>query len=505
MLLSMARVSLQPPTPVRSGLGERFHEEAKKNPRKTALICGEESVTYEALDRSVARLAQWLFREGLLPGDRVAIFWFNEIPAVTLYLACFRAGLIALPIIWRMKASELNYILGHAKPGLCFAHPKLAAVAAEAQKASGHACRILHALPADLPELDEAKLPEVEPAKPALIIYTSGTTARPKGVTHTHRTLGAAVEIMWDLGGNGISVTTTSIMHPSGLYCIVLPAIMAGDTVVLVPVFEPNAVLDAIERHQCTSCIFLPSMAQFVVVEQMKRPRVVSSMRWIIAGGDSVPVALQQQFQAAFGVPLREGIAMTECCPMLANPFDAMRPGSVGLPMSQTEARVVNGDGHPLPDGEIGELAVRSPGNFTGYWNNPEETAAALRDGWLFTGDLVRRDAEGYFWFQGRKKQIIVRDSYNVAPQEVEEALYKNPAVLEAGVIGQPDPVFGEKVVAYVSLRAGQSTTEVELREFARQHLNDLKVPEKILFLAELPKGLSGKVDRRALKEMALP
>jgi long-chain acyl-CoA synthetase len=156
-----------------------------------------------------------------------------------------------------------------------------------------------------------------------------------------------------------------------------------------------------------------------------------------------------------------------------------------------------------VADGEIGELIVRSPANCGGYWNNPAETEAAIRDGWLFTGDLVRRDAEGYFWFQGRKKQIIVRESYNVSPQEVEEVLYKHPAVFEVGVYGLPDAMFGEKVIAAVSLRSGQTAAEEELREFSRKHLNDLKVPEKIHFLTELPRGLSGKVDRRALKEMA--
>jgi len=182
--------------------------------------------------------------------------------------------------------------------------------------------------------------------------------------------------------------------------------------------------------------------------------------------------------------------------------YVSLRPGSIGVALPGIEPRVVDYDGRPIRDGEIGELAVRSPCNFIGYWNNPEETAATLREGWLHTGDLVKRDTDGYFWFQGRKKQIIVRESYNIAPQEVEEVLYQHPAVLEAGVIGMPDPVFGEKVIAYVSLRPAQSATETELREFARKHLNDLKVPEKILFLAELPKGLSGKVDRRALKEM---
>jgi long-chain acyl-CoA synthetase len=355
-----------------------------------------------------------------------------------------------------------------------------------------------------LPEDEGSALPPVDPVTSALIIYTSGTTSRPKGVVHTHRTLGAAVEGMWDLGPSDGAITSSSIMHPSGLYCIVLPAMMSGGTVVLIPMFDPVVWLDEFERHRCTAALLLPSLAQFVVAEQMKRRRDVSSIRWTLAGGDAVPVALQKQFQECMGTPLREGIAMTECCPMLGNPAEAIRSGSVGLPLPGVEAKVVGPDGRALATGEVGELVVRSAAVFAGYWNNPEETAATLRDGWLFTGDLVKCDAEGYFWFQGRKKQLIVRESYNVAPQEVEEVLYLHPAVFEAGVFGLPDPVFGEKVIAGVSLRPGQTTTEAELRDFARQRLNDLKVPEKILFLAELPKGLTGKVDRRALKEKAL-
>ena len=226
---------------MRSGLGDRFHEEAKKNPQKTALICGADSVTYEQLDRTVTRFAQWLLREGLKPGDRVGFIWFNEIPAVTLYLACWRAGLIALPIIWRMKAPELAYIMGHAQPAIFFAHPKLHAIATEAQKISGQAGKILDALPVDLPAWDESKLSPIDPAKPALIIYTSGTTARPKGAMHTHATLGSAVEGMWDLGTAAVSITSTSITHPSGLYCMTLPPLLSGGMVVLIPVFDPTA------------------------------------------------------------------------------------------------------------------------------------------------------------------------------------------------------------------------------------------------------------------------
>lgn len=467
------------------------------------MICGGESVTYEKLDQTVTRVAQWLLGQGLKPGDRVGILWYNEVTAVTLYLACWRAGMIALPIVSRIKAPELAYIIGHATPAVLFAHPRLLPVATEAQASSGHPFRLLTGLPEDLPANDEAALPATKIEQPALIIYTSGTTARPKGVTHTHATLARTVETMWRLGPVGIGIAVTSIMHPSGIYCMVLPTLMAAGTVVLVPVFDPAEVLDTIERHRCTNTFLLPAMAQLLVVEQLKRKRDVTSLQWILAGGDSVPVALQTQFQEACGLPLREGIGMTETCPILVNPPDALRPGSLGVSLSGVEAGVVDIGGRPVADGEIGELVVRSPLNFVGYWNNPEETAAALRNGWLHTGDLVKRDASGYYWFQGRKKQIIVREGFNVAPQEVEEILYQHPAVFEAGVFGLPDPVLGEKVIASVSLRPGMQVNEAELREFARKHLNDLKVPERIHFHAELPKGLSGKVDRRLLKELA--
>ncbi len=486
-----------------TGLDGRFQAAAKLHPQKTAVICGTEAVTYEELDRTVTGVAQWLLREGLRPGDRVGVLWDNDITVVTLYLACWRAGMIALPVIWRMKAPELAYIIGHATPSVLFAHPKLLPVATEAQASSGHPCRILTALPEDMPAPDEPALPANDPDWPALIIYTSGTTARPKGAMHTHRTLAATTEAMWGIGPSGIGIAVTSILHASGLYCVLLPTLLAAGTLVLVPVFDPVEVLDAIERHRCTNTILLPAMAQSVVVEQLKRRRDVSSLQWALAGGDSVPVALQTQFQDACGLPLREGLGMTEACPILANPPDGLRPGSLGVPLGGGEARVVDNEGRLTPDGEIGELVVRSPRNFVGYWNNPEETAAALRQGWLHTGDLVKRDASGYYWFQGRKKQIIVCESYNVAPQEVEEVLYRHPAVFEAGVFGLPDTVSGEKVIAAVSLRPGNQVDEADLREFVRRHLNDLKVPVRIYFLAELPKGLSGKVDRRVLKEMA--
>jgi len=462
-------------------------------------------VSYQALDQATTSLARWFLREGLHPGDRVAIHWSNSIQAVKVFFACFRAGLIAVPINVRLKASEIAYILGHSNAAMCFSQPELAPIAEEARME----CPALRRIYTDLPETAQADgpaLPEVDAGQPALIIYTSGTTARPKGVTHTHQTLLCTSELMRSVGVDGaqIVLVMTPLMHASGLYCDLLPAILGGTTTVLVPAFEPGAVLDAIERFRCTYTIGLPALIQFLVEEQAHRPRDVSSMRLFYAGGDTVPVSLQERFQPLFGIPLQEAFGMTESVPICRNPREAIRSGSIGRLVEGVEAQVLDLFGEDVPEGDTGELAVRSPANFIGYWDNPEATAAALRDGWLYTGDLVRRDRDGYFWFEGRKKEIIIRGGSNISPQEVEEALYQHPAVFEAGVIGKPHPVYGEQVVAFVSLREGHHATEQQLRDFARKRLADYKVPERVFFVPVLPKNATGKVQRRALKELAV-
>jgi long-chain acyl-CoA synthetase len=222
-----------------------------------------------------------------------------------------------------------------------------------------------------------------------------------------------------------------------------------------------------------------------------------------LAGGDSVPTILQQRFQSLFGIPLREAYGMTETGLSAGNPADLIRPGSLGKPFDGVDVRVVDHSGMDASEGQTGEIVVRSPANFTGYWDDPEATREALRDGWLHTGDLAHQDADGYLWFEGRKKEIVVRDGSSMSPQEIEEVLYNHPAVLEVAVIGVPDPLpaRGEQVFAFVRLRGGMEATESELRAYASQRLADFKVPAKIIFSERLPKGISGKIQRRALKE----
>ena len=492
---------------VMNNLGELLSASTARNPQQTAIAFEDSSISYEQLDLATTRLAQSLLQQGCKPGDRIAFYWPNSIEAAELYFACFKAGLIAVPVNPLMKAPEVAYVLEHSKAAMCFARPDLAPVAREA----GRNCASLRAIHTSVESLNqgelEVQLPEVSLSDPALIIYTSGTTALPKGVTHTHRTLLANVKI----GQNYIPdldryLVMTQLSFMAAIFFGLLTVIASGGTSVLAPGFDAPHVLDLIERFECTCTFGLPAMVQLLLEEQALRPRQVRSIRTFLAAGDSVPLSTHERFQEQFGFALRECLGMTETGCTMSNPAKAIRPGSLGKPVVGVEVKVVDSKDEELPDGQIGELTVKSPGNLVGYWNDPVATKEALREGWLFTGDLVRRDADGYFWFEGRKKQIIVRDGFNISPQEVEEAIYTHPAVLEVGVIGMPDPVEarGQRVLAFVAPRDGRATTEDELKEHARRRLADLKVPEKIVFLEKLPKGITGKIDRAALKQMQL-
>ncbi|HLY61273.1 MAG TPA: AMP-binding protein [Terriglobia bacterium] len=486
-------------------LGTTLRLSTQRNPEKPAVICGDQKVSYQELDRSTDVLARWLLHEGLEPGDRVAIHWCNSVEVVKLYYACFKAGLIAVPVNNRLKAPEIAYILGHSKAKLCFSQPELVSLIEEVRAECPDLQRLYTALPSlETTESGSGPLPEVSPHQIAAILYTSGTTARPKGVMHTHVSLIGATELMASLGLDETHtlLAATQMMHVAALSCVLLPGISCGGTVVLLPAFDGAQTLDLIERWRCSSLLILPAMLRFVVEEQGRNPREVSSMRLCIAGGDMVPVTLQERFRALFGIPVREILGMTESVPITCIREGNLRAGSVGPAMDLVDTRIVDLSGNLVADGQVGELQVQSPANCVGYWDDPRATEATFDDGWLRTGDLARRDGDGYFWFEGRVKQIIIRGGSNISPQEVEEALYHHPAVLEAGVIGMPDAVHGEKVIAFVALREGLTACEQELRNLVRSRIADYKTPERVIFLPVLPKGLTGKVQRRALKDM---
>ena len=486
-------------------LGALLHTRAQENPDAIALFCGDQKMSYRELNESSTRLAAWLLKRGLQRGDRVAIHWCNSIETVQLFFAIFKAGLIAVPINLRLKAPEAAWILQHSQALLCFSEPTLAPISEEASAS----CPSLRSILTQLPELEtgsSSPRPQVETDQPAVILYTSGSTARPKGATHSHRTLLAALQLVANnlVESDDVVLVTTQMMYAVGLVAALLTAVYRGTCAVLLPAFEPGAFLDTVERFRCTYTAALPALMQLVVDEQARQPRDTSSLRTAVAGGDSVPPKLQERFAALLKVPLQEVIGMSETMLTAFNPKNAIRPGSVGRAAAGVQLAVVDADAKHLPDGEVGELVIQSPANCICYWNDPGATDALMHGGWLHSGDLAMRDSDGYFWFKGRKKEIIVRGGSNVSPQEVEEVLYQHPAVFEAGVVGAPDRVYGEQVVAFVSARNGNAPCEQDLREHARKSLADYKVPEKIFFLPQLPKGPTGKVHRATLKAMLL-
>jgi long-chain acyl-CoA synthetase len=480
---------------MRMTFGQILRRSALQQPDKPAVLQEDRSITFAELDHSTDCLAAWLLDQGLKQGDRAAIHWSNSIEAVQLFFAMFKAGVIAVPVNLRLKAAEISYVLEHSGAALCFSEPALARHAQEV--AHGKVLTELPSLPA------AAALPEIDPAQACMILYTSGTTARPKGVVHTHNSILRAVPMMARefFDSETVALATTPLMHAAAILAVMAPAVYTGASMVVLPAFSPAGVLNAIQRFRVTFTASMPALMQMMVEEQERNPRDVSSLRAAGAGGDAVSLALQTRFLNAFGIPLREGYAMTESFPIAFNLGARNRQGAMGPAFDGVEVRIEAPDGRELPNGEIGEIAVRSPGNCLEYWNNPEATADLMRGGWLHTGDLGYRDQDNFLWFKGRLKQIIIRAGSNISPQEVEEALYHHPAVAEVGVVGEADPLYGERVAAFVVLRAAGTLTAEQLRDHARERLADYKVPERILFVASLPKGLTGKVDRRALKE----
>ena len=473
----------------------RLH--AARMPRQTALYCGDAAITWSELDGSTTTLARWLRDQGLQPGDRVAVYAPNSMELVQLFLAAQKAGLIAATVNTRLKPVEIGVILEHAQPKLAFCDPALRPTLDEA----GVACPVIERLP-DLAAGAE-DLPDYGPAQPAVIIYTSGTTGKPKGVLHTQGSLfqkGVKSAPLNRAPPDSVRLGSLPMMHVSGLWFL-STGIYLGAPTALLPKFEAGAALDAIEAYGATAMGGLPTMIQALVEEQAVRPRDVSSLRWAVSGGDVVSPTLQERFAELFGTELLELYGMSEMCAICINPSGGVRKGSAGVPLDGIQVRSVDDQGLPLPDGEVGEIAIRGSSLFAGYWDDPEATGAAVRNGWLHTGDLGLVDADGYVWFRGRKKEIIIRAGSNISPQEVEEALYKHPAVLEAGVIGLPCPTNGERVAAFVVLRDGHAADAETLRQFARQHIADYKAPEDVHFLLVLPKNSVGKVQRRALRE----
>ncbi len=488
--------------------------------------------TYKEFEDSVSRFATALKELGVEKGDHVAFLLGNTPHFIISLYATMRIGATAIPINPLYTTDEITYIVqnGDVKAAILLdALLPLVEVGLQVfpDVHSYVVCETkpdtfekMQALPANVKEkvhsfhqlLIQTK-PEVKPTMmneddTAIILYTSGTTGHPKGAMLTHKNLysnARDIAKYLQIRADDRAVTTLPVFHVFALTVVVNAPLLASAQLIIVPHFSPKEIFRIGRELQPTVFAGVPTMFNFLYQFSEGDPNDLKSLRLVVSGGSSMPVSLLHNFEEKFKVRVSEGYGLSEASPVTCfNPLDRERkPGSIGTNIVNVENKVFNELGEEVPVGEVGELVVRGPNVMKGYYKMPEETAAAIRDGWLYTGDLARMDEEGYFYIVDRKKDIIIVGGYNVYPREVEETFYKNSNVLETAVLGIPDPNLGEAVLAYVVLKE-KSTTVDELHAFCKEHLVKYKCPKEIIILDELPKNATGKILRRNLKNQAL-
>lgn len=493
-------------------LTEAIRNSALRNPAKVAIACHQESWTYSEFDCLTDCIGRNILGAGVEPGDRVALHLQNGPELAMGYIGCLKAGCILVPINTRLKGREIDYVLRHSGSAFYIGQPDLyagitatcpALLELNGRYLTQEANRGISSF-ADLlrTPTHDVSLPAIAPGQVAAIMYTSGTTARPKGVVHTHETLVQTARAMrqMNLDDDQVVLVMSSMAHMAAFGMVFLSALQNGATTVITRPFEFLDSLDAIARWNCTYLFGLPVMFKLLLEAQLSAPRDVSSGRFCWCGGDSVPPALQEAFQLSFS-PVCEAYGATEITPMSWNHPGDIRVGSIGKPSDEIQLRLADSRGGDVEPGQVGEIYARGPHLMKGYWQDADATSAAFDNGWFRTGDLGRQDADGYYWFAGRKKEIIVRGGSNISPQEVEAVLQEHPSVAEVAVVGRPHPIWGEAVVAHVVLQPGRRLEQAELIAFARARLAEYKLPETVIFRSDLPKGPTGKLARRTLRE----
>jgi long-chain acyl-CoA synthetase len=511
-------------------LGDLLRLGLAARPGEVALLSNRRSLTWRELEEASSRLAAGYLGLGLAPGDRVASLMPNRVDLVVHYLACFKAELIATPLNYRYTATEIDHALAVSGARVLLAHVERAADIEASALAGGLelgtvAYRDVEPLPQGNEEpaaaepgwahdfhrlLEAAPLPrpgaDPDPGEPAVIFFTSGSTGPAKGVTHSRETLRwmiASAAMAFELTDDDVFLPGSSMSHV-GSFLWALATLAVGGKVVVARATDAHELLPLLRDQQPTVLAMIPAALSALINDHDLRPGDFASLRLCRAGSDKVSTELLAEFAAAAGFPIVEGYGMTEVGLATLNPPSGeIRQGSIGTPIGGYRIELRGEDGEPVEGEEVGRIWIETRSQMVGYWEAPEATAEVVVDGWLDSGDLARADAEGYLWFFGRKKQVIIHDGSNISPYEVEGALVDHPAIALAGAVGVHDTVHGENVRAYVTLAEGaDQPSAADLIVHCRERIG-YKAPEEIVFLDEMPLNPTGKIDRVGLKRMA--
>lgn len=500
-------------------IGDWLARRALLTPEKVALVdtITEHELTYRQWNGQVNRLSNWLRdAPGVRKGDRVAVLAMNRVEYLDIWFACGKLGAIVQNLNWRLTVPELAALMNDAAPRVLMYGEEFVAqtnalrervssvrhFVALGQKAAPHDLSV-----AQRDAAGDSAPPEVELAwdDPWVICYTGGTTGLPKGaiLTHGNITWNAINTVTsWGLTPDDVAILNAPLFHTGALNVFTAPLVYIGGTSILCRTFDVEQLFDLIESAGVTLLFGVPTM--FIMMQQHPRwaEADFSRCKLVISGGAPCPLPVFERFWAK-GVDFKTGYGLTEAGPntFWLPPEDVRRkPGAVGFPLFHVDVRIVREDGDECGHDEVGELVIRGPHVTPGYWNNPEATAAAIRGGWLHTGDLARRDGEGYYYIVGRLKEMIISGGENIYPAEVESVMHGHPAVAEAALIGVPDAKWGEVGRAVVVVRRGASLTERELLSYLRECLAAYKVPKSVVFVETLPKTGANKVDKKLLQ-----
>ncbi len=487
-------------------LASNLARTAEAHPAKPAVVLDETVVSYGMLAQGAARVAGWWKSLGVEPGDRVAVSLPNIPHMPIIYYGILWAGGVVVPVNPLYKSREFAFVLRDSAAKVFFAWDGVVTEAEIGAQEAGS--QFVNVVPAEFLSQVMAHEPVdlVDRADDdtAVVLYTSGTTGTPKGAELTHANMRRNAEICIGLvsySEDDMVFGGLPLFHSFGQTVGMNASILAGATLTLLPRFDPTKALEVLQRDKVTVMLGVPTMYVALLQHPAGADYDLSALRVCASGGASLPVEVLHGFEKAFDAVILEGYGLSETSPVASfnHPGRERKAGSIGQPVEGVEFRLVGAEWDDTPEGEIGEIAIKGHNVMKGYLGKPEATAEVMHDGWFRTGDLARRDDEGYYYIVDRAKDMIIRGGFNVYPREIEEVLYEHPAVGTAAVLGVPHPELGEEVAAAVTLKPGASATAEELREFVKERVAAYKYPRTVWVTSELPLTPTGKILKREI------